>query len=65
MSKISKNMQKIFKSFFYLIFSLLHGKIKGVISPGSDPRLQIFKSKFEDSIQYNVYRIIDELIDNY
>ncbi len=57
MNKISKNMQKIFKSFFYLIFSLIHGKIKGVISPGSDPRLQIFKSKFEDSIQYNVYRI--------
>ncbi len=57
MKKINKSMQKMFKSFFYLIFSLIHGKIKGVISSNGDSRLQIIKSKFEDSIQYNVYRV--------
>ena len=57
MNNINKNMQKIFKSFSYSIFSLIHGKIKGVISPNNDSRLKIFKSKLEDNIQYNVYRI--------
>ena len=57
MKKISKNLQKIFKSFSYLIFSFIYGKIKGVISFNNDKRFKILKSKFEDNIQYNVYRV--------
>ncbi len=57
MNKISKILQKIFKKFFYFLFSLSHGKIKGIISSKTDTRIQISLAKFGENINYKIYRI--------
>tara|TARA_Y100000992_G_C21257077_1_gene489115 strand:+ start:58 stop:1167 length:1110 start_codon:yes stop_codon:yes gene_type:complete len=54
---ITKNLQKIFKETFFFIFSILYGKIKGVISPKDDSRIDVSFANFENNIKYKVYKI--------
>ena len=57
MRKINKDIQKIFKNFFYFIFSVFHGKIRGIILAKNDPRIEILFSDFENRIKYRVFKI--------
>ena len=57
MKYITKNLQKIFKETFFFIFSILYGKIKGVISPKDDSRIDVSFANFENNIKYKVYKI--------
>ncbi len=55
MKKINKGLQKIFKEFFYNLFHLIHGKIKGVVSPNDNHRIKILESSFKNTNKYKVY----------
>ncbi len=57
MKHITKNLQKIFKETFYFIFSIFYGKIRGVISPENDHRINVSIAHFENNISYKVYKI--------
>ena len=44
MQMIKKNIEKIFKNFFYFIFSIFHGKIKGTILAKNDSKSQFIEN---------------------
>lgn len=56
MSNIKKDIQNIFKNFFYKIFSLFYGKINGVILSEDDTRIKILFSNF-NNIKYKVFKL--------
>ena len=57
MKKIIKKIQNFTKHFAYKILIFFHGKITGKIKAGNDPRIQIFKSSFDNRYEYNIYKV--------
>ena len=57
MINIKKNLEIIFKIFFYKVFSLLHGNIKGKINCENNPRIKIEIVEKENNIKYKIFRI--------
>lgn len=59
MNKIKKNLQDLFKRFFYKIFSLFHGDIKGKINWRKDKRISVVESQKENKFKYKIFKIKD------
>ena len=57
MKKIKKILQNSFKLFFYKIFTLFYGNIKGKINSESDSRIKIETIKKENNLKYKIYKI--------
>ena len=57
MKKIKKILQNSSKFFFYKVFSLFYGNIKGKINSESDPRIKIETIKKENNLKYKIYKI--------
>ena len=57
MNKIKKKLQNIFKTFFYEIFVLINGKIKGVINSEQDTRIYLNNVIKENKISYKIFKV--------
>ncbi len=57
MNKIKKKLQNIFKTFFYKIFILINGKIKGVINSEQDTRINLNNVIKENKISYKIFKV--------
>ena len=57
MKKLKKILQALFKDFFYKIFSLIYGNIKGTIKNGEDSRIKVLLSIKEKKINYKVFKV--------
>ena len=57
MKKIKKILQNIFKVFFYKVFLLLHGRIKGKIGFKNNKRIDVKKVIKNNNHEYNIYKI--------
>ena len=57
MKNIKKNLQNTFKNFFYLIFKILHGKIKGKVLFKEESRIVCSVIQKEEKFKYKVFRI--------
>ncbi len=55
MKQIKKTLQKIFNEFFYNLFHLIYGKIRGVISFKDDHRIKTLEANFQNVNKYKVY----------
>ena len=59
MKNIKKKLQNIFKTFFYKVFALCYGKIKGKIDSKNNPKVKIEIAEKENNIKYKIYKIKD------
>ena len=59
MHNIKKKLQKYFKNFFYKIFFLFYGKIKGKIIAKENRKIKIEKVFKEANFEYNIFVIQD------
>ncbi len=59
MYKTKKKLQKYFKKFFYNIFLLFHGKIKGKIIASENKKIKIEKVYKESKFEYKIFLIQD------
>jgi len=50
-------LQNIFKFFFYKVFALYYGKIKGKINFNVDPRVNVEIVEKENNLRYKIYKI--------
>ena len=57
MKNIKKKLQKIFKAFFYKIFILFYGNIKGKTDAKKDSRIKVQIVKKENNIKYRIFNI--------
>ena len=57
MNKIKKKLQNIFKTFFYKIFILINGKVKGVINAEQDTRINLNNVIKENKISYKIFKV--------
>ena len=57
MKNIKKILRKTFKLFFYKVFILVYGKIKGKIFYNEDSRIETHVIKDFENFKYNVFRI--------
>ena len=57
MKKIKKILQNGFKFFFYKVFTLFYGNIKGKIKCEEDSRIKIETVRKGDNLKYKVYKI--------
>ena len=57
LKNIKKKSKNIFKVFFYKIFTLFYGNIKGKIKPNDDSRIKTEIVKKENSIEYKIFKV--------
>lgn len=57
MKKIKKNLQDLFKKFFYKIFLLFYGNIKGKVNWRKDSRINVTESYKENKFKYKIFKI--------
>tara|TARA_B100001123_G_C15260095_1_gene1006278 strand:- start:708 stop:1820 length:1113 start_codon:yes stop_codon:yes gene_type:complete len=57
MSLVKTNLQNFFKKVFYSLFILKHGKIKSVINPEENKKIEVKLVKKSSSLVYKVYKI--------
>jgi len=54
-----KILQKIFKTIFYSLFSIIYGKIKDIIEISDDNRIKVKNFILDNKLKYNVYEIAE------
>ena len=56
---IKKFLQKVFKTIFYSLFSVIYGKIKETVETSEDKRIKVDTALLDNKLKYNIYEITE------
>ena len=57
MKNIKKKIEGLFKNFFYKVFALFHGKVKGHINYKDDSRIKVETIDKENNFKYKIFKV--------